>query len=137
VAREIRLLADRTATAALEIEADVRLMREAMREGEDELALLGASVEAADLRVEDVSGRFGRILDEVQASGERFERLGAGIRQQAEGIRQIDEATSSLEEFTRGTAASLGEFTQAAERLREATETLRGQVARFRTDGNA
>lgn len=136
VAREIRLLADRTAAAALDIEADVRLMQEAMREGEDELALLGASVEAADLRVADVSGRFTRILDEVKDSRDRFERLGAGIGQQTAGIRQITEATASLEEVARGTAASLGEFTLAAERLREATETLRGQVSRFRTGGN-
>lgn len=136
VAREIRLLADRTAAAALDIEADVRLMRDAMREGEDELAMLNASVEAADLRVVDVSGRFTRILDEVQSSGERFTRLGAGIEQQTAGIRQITEATGSLEGIARGTAASLGEFTAAAERLREATETLRHQVARFRTGAN-
>lgn len=136
VAREIRLLADRTAAAALDIEADVRLMSEAMREGEGELSLLNASVEAADLRVADVSGRFTRILDEVETSGGRFERLGAGIAQQSAGIRQITEATSALDEIARGTAASLGEFTAAAERLREATESLRGQVARFRTDGH-
>jgi methyl-accepting chemotaxis protein len=134
VAREIRLLADRTAAAALDIEADMRLMRDAMHEGEDELALLGASVEAADLRVEDVSARFARILDEVQASGDRFERLGAGIGQQTAGIRQINEATTALEEIARGTAASLGEFRQAADRLHAATETLRNQVGRFRTE---
>lgn len=134
VAREIRLLADRTAAAALDIEADVRSMQEAMREGEGELALLSASVDAADLRVADVSGRFTRILDEVQASGARFERLGAGIAQQTAGIRQITEATAALDGIARGTAASLGEFTTAAERLREATETLRGQVGRFRTE---
>ena len=137
VAREIRLLADRTAAAALDIEADMRLMREAMGEGEEELALLGASVEAADLRVEDISGRFARILDEVQASGDRFERLGAGLGQQTSGIRQITEATAALDDIARGTAASLGEFTVAAERLREATETMRRQIGQFRTDGRA
>lgn len=137
VAREIRLLAERTAAAALDIEADVRLMSDAMREGEGELSLLNASVEAADLRVADVSGRFTRILDEVDASRGRFERLGAGIAQQSSGIRQITEATAALDEVARGTAASLGEFTAAAERLREATESLRGQVARFRTDASS
>lgn len=137
VAREIRLLADRTAAAALDIEGDVRLMQAAMREGDDELSLLNASVEAADLRVADVSGRFTRILDEVQASGDRFGRLGAGISQQTAGIRQITEATAALDDIARGTAASLGEFTVAAERLREATETLRSQVARFRTDAGS
>jgi len=137
VAREIRLLADRTATAALDIENDVRLMRTAMAEGHSELGRLDGSIRAATGRVSEIAGGFGKILDEVQASTGRFEALSSGIDQQTAGIRQITEAIASLEDTAGDAGRSLTEFVDAADRLRDATQTLRSQVDRFRTDAPA
>ena len=61
------------------------------------------------------------------------------MAQQSLGTLQISEAMVSLTGNADRTARSSAEFTSAADHLREATVTLRGEIERFKLlpEGNA
>jgi len=132
VAREIRRLADQTASATLDIEGTVRQMQEAVSAGVMEMDKFAEQVRHSVADVEAVGGRLDRIIGQVQLLTQRFEQVNDGMKAQALGAQQINEAMGSLSGNVKQTARSLGEFTSAAEQMKTAVEDVRGELAKFK-----
>ncbi|MFO0932953.1 MAG: methyl-accepting chemotaxis protein [Planctomycetota bacterium] len=134
VAREIRRLADQTASATLDIEGTVRQMQEAVSAGVMEMDKFSEQVRRSVAEVEEVSARLDKIIGQVDLLTQRFDHVTEGMKAQALGAQQINEAMGSLSGNVKQTARSLGEFTAAADQMRTAVEDVRGELAKFKVE---
>jgi methyl-accepting chemotaxis protein WspA len=131
VAREIRRLADQTAVATLDIESIVRQMQDAVSAGVMQMDKFSGEVRGGVQRVAELSGQTGQIIEEVQTLSERFQSVHEGMRNQALGAEQINQAMVQLTDGVRQAQAALEEFAKAASHLGQAVEALREDVAQF------
>lgn len=134
VAREIRRLADQTASATLDIEQTVQQMQAAVSAGVMEMDKFAAQVRRSVDDVEGLGGKLGQIIERVEVLTDRFGSVSEGMTSQNVGARQINDAMSGLTENVKATARSLSEFTQAAEEMKAAVEGLKGELSRFRLE---
>ncbi|QLA21063.1 HAMP domain-containing protein [Desulfolutivibrio sulfoxidireducens] len=134
VAREIRRLADQTASATLDIERMIGEMRSAVTAEVMEMDKFADEVRRGVEQVAGLSERLGGIILRVQDIGPRFETVDQGMRAQSLGARQISEAMVQLTEAADQTRQAIMEFNQAARTLNEAVQGLSGEVARFKLD---
>ncbi|MCZ2341562.1 MAG: methyl-accepting chemotaxis protein [Bacteroidales bacterium] len=132
VAREIRRLADQTAVATLDIESIVKLMQDAVAAGVMQMDKFSDEVRTSVTRVADLNTQTGQVITEVAALSDRFGLVNEGMRNQATGAEQINEAMGVMSESTRKTTAALEEFNRATEHLRESIETLNKEIALFK-----
>jgi methyl-accepting chemotaxis protein WspA len=132
VAREIRRLADQTAVATLDIENMVRLMQDAVSAGVMQMDKFSEEVRTGVGRVAEINGQTGQIISEVGALGERFELVNEGMRNQAVGAEQINEAMGGIASNVRSTSAALEEFNKATGHLRSSIEVLNAEIAQFK-----
>lgn len=131
VAREIRRLADQTAVATLDIEGIVRLMQEAVAAGVMQMDKFSDEVRTSVTRVAEINAQTGQIITEVSELGGRFRQVNEGMRNQALGAGQINEAMAAMTSDIRRTASSLEEFNKATTHLRGSVEQLNGEIGRF------
>ena len=131
VAREIRRLADRTASATLEIESSVRDVEVAIGEGVRDLGKFSEEVRRIVMDVARLSQSMGSILEQVAASNERFHELRDGVRSQAQGASEISETMEGLQEGTIRTIRTTESLVKASANLEKAVETLGGIVSSF------
>jgi methyl-accepting chemotaxis protein WspA len=131
VAREIRRLADQTAVATLDIENMVRLMQEAVTGGVMQMDKFSEEVRSGAGRVRELNEQTGKIIGEVGGLSDRFKLVNEGMRQQAAGAAQINEAMATISGGAQQTAAALEEFHKATDHLRQSVEALNQEVARF------
>ncbi len=119
VAGEVRALAQRSSTAAREIRtlisASVESVAQGSREGDDAATTMQQVVESIR-RVSD-------LISEVSEA--------AGV--QANGVDQVGDAISNIDQSTQQNAALVEESAAAAESLRRQAEDLQRSVAAFRT----
>jgi methyl-accepting chemotaxis protein WspA len=134
VAREIRRLADQTASATLDIEQTVQQMQGAVSAGVMEMDKFAAQVRKSVDEVDAISAKLGQIIERVELLTSRFDSVTEGMTSQAVGVRQINEAMGSLAENVRVTSQSLSEFTSAAEEMKQSVEGLKGELAQFRLE---
>ncbi len=134
VAREIRRLADQTAAATLDIEQTVQQMQGAVSAGVMEMDKFSEQVRRSVGEVGAVSGRLDKIIGQVQVLTDRFAHVTEGMRAQAEGAGQINEAMGSLSANVKETARSLGEFAVAAEDMKSSVEALKQEIGKFKLE---
>ena len=134
VAREIRRLADQTAAATLDIEQTVQQMQGAVSAGVMEMDKFSEQVRRSVSEVGTVSGQLDRIIGQVQVLTDRFAHVTEGMRAQAEGAGQINEAMGSLSGNVKETARSLGEFAVAAEEMKKSVESLKQELGKFKLE---
>jgi methyl-accepting chemotaxis protein WspA len=134
VAREIRRLADQTASATLDIEQTVHQMQTAVSAGVMEMDKFSEQVRRSVAETEAVSGRLDRIIGQVQVLTDRFAHVSEGMRAQAQGAGQINEAMGALSGSVKQTSRSLGEFSAAAEEMKNAVEALKQELGRFKLE---
>jgi len=132
VAREIRRLADQTAVATLDIENMVRLMQDAVSAGVMQMDKFSEEVRSGVGRVAEINGQTGRIIGEVSGLSVGFRQVNEGMRNQAIGAEQINDAMASIASNVRGTATALEEFNKATVHLRGSIEQLNQEIALFR-----
>jgi len=131
VAREIRRLADQTASAALDIERTVRDMQASVQAGAAAMdGFQGLAAQTAETS-QGVNARLGRIIESGEALTPRFSTVTEGMRAQAEGADQISVVISQLADSAGQTRDSLAEFRQAAEDLTSTAAGLKDILARF------
>jgi methyl-accepting chemotaxis protein len=118
VAGEVRMLAQRSATAAREIKS-----------------LVGRSVD----QVEGGTGvvrKAGATIEEIVASSQRVDQLlgtvATGAREQSAGVGEIGRSVQELDRMTQQNAALVEQTAAAATAMREQAQTLVAEVARFR-----
>jgi methyl-accepting chemotaxis protein len=119
VANEVRTLAQRSATAAKEIKT-----------------LIGESASAIASGAELVD-KAGRTMDDIVENVTRLamtmQEMGAASENQAQQVREIDQAVSDVDGLTQQNAALVEQASAAAQSLHEQSQRLSDQVGKFRT----
>ena len=132
IAREIRRLADQTASATLDIEQMVQQMQGAVSSGVMEMDRFSDQVRRAVREVATTGGQFTGIIERVNLSADSFRQVNESMQAQNQGAQQISEAMGSLVDNANRTMQSVGEFAQSAADLQSAIGLLREAVSRFR-----
>lgn len=132
VAREIRRLADQTAVATLDIENLVRLMQDAVSAGVMQMDKFADEVRTGVGRVTSVGQMTGEIIHEVQALSSRFQLVNEGMRNQALGAQQINDAMVQITDDAKRSAQSVQEFERATAHLRSSVESVNQEIAQFK-----
>ncbi len=134
VAREIRRLADQTASATLDIEDTVGQMQSAVSAGVMEMDKFADQVRRSVDTMTDVGGKLGRIIRQVERMNQQFELVADGMASQAQGADQINDAMGSLSGSVQQTVSSLHEFTSAADDLKRSVDTLKSEISKFKLE---
>ncbi len=132
VAREIRRLADQTASATVDIERMIRQMQTAVASGVMEMDRFGASLHTVQDDVDRVGERLNGIISHVEEDTVRFGQVVEGMRTQATGATQINEAMRTLSVGAQQTLQTASEFGRAASDLQTAITGLKSAVAVIR-----
>ncbi|MBK9966974.1 MAG: methyl-accepting chemotaxis protein [Holophagales bacterium] len=132
VAREIRRLADRTASAAVDIGEVVGSMRSVVSSGVMEMDRFVDQVRREGDEVRRIGGQLGTVIEQVEALTPRFAEVLGAAEAQAGSAREIREAVSQLSAAAGQTRDTLEEWSRVAQGLDGAAQTLGAQVARFR-----
>lgn len=132
VAREIRRLADQTAVAALEIENMVKQMQAAVSSGVSEMDKFTGQVKRSVVVVQDIGTKLEAIIQQVQALTPRFQAVSNSVNTQSQGAEQISTAMVQLSQASSETANSLSEINGSIGQLKDAAQSLRQEISRFK-----
>ena len=132
VAREIRRLADQTASATLDIEHTVKHMQSAVSTGVMEMDKFSSHVTNSVAQVESIGSTLTNIIESVEVMKNQFGSVSQGMNSQNMGAKQIGEAMGNLSDNVKVTIQSLGEFTKAADQMKNSVGALNNEVIRFR-----
>jgi methyl-accepting chemotaxis protein WspA len=133
VAREIRRLADQTAVATLDIETMVKQMQDAVSAGVMQMDKFADEVRSGVGQVTKINQMTWEIITEVQNLSGRFQLVNEGMRNQATGAQQINDAMGQIADAARRTAQAIQEFEKATGHLRGSVEGLNAEIAQFKT----
>ena len=133
VAREIRRLADQTAVATLDIETMVRQMQDAVSAGVMQMDKFADEVRSGVGQVTTINQMTYEIIGEVQGLSGRFQLVTEGMKNQAAGAQQINDAMGQIADGARRSAQSVREFERATAHLRGSVEGLNQEIAQFKT----
>ncbi len=125
VAREIRRLADQTASATLDIEKMVQQMQAAVSGGVIEMDRFREQVRRGVTPVGDVGLRLIKVIDQASGVESSFCEVTEGMQQQAQGADQIRQAMDGLTQSASRAQDATSEFSQSAAALRESIMSLR------------
>jgi methyl-accepting chemotaxis protein len=131
VAREIRRLADQTASAALDIERTIKDMQASVRAGAASMDGFQDIARQAAEAAGTVSVKLGRIIAAGEGLTPRISSVTDGMRLQADGADQISVVISQLAHGAGQTRDALAEFRQAAEELNASARGLNGLLSYF------
>lgn len=132
IAREIRRLADQTASATLDIEQMVRQMQGAVSAGVMEMDRFSDQVRRGVRDVVSAGSQMTEIIDRVNRSTDSFKQVNESMQAQSEGAQQISDAMGSLVGNANQTVQSAREFGRAAADLQSAIGLLREAVSKFK-----
>jgi len=118
VASEVRALAQRSAEAAKEIKSLIHASSDKVSEGSN---LVG-----------DAGRVIGNVVAQVRRVNDLVGEISAASKEQSQGIDQIGDAVSQLDQVTQQNAALVEESAAAAESLRHQAARLADAVAVFR-----
>jgi methyl-accepting chemotaxis protein WspA len=132
VAREIRRLADQTAVATLDIETMVRQMQDAVSAGVMQMDKFADEVRSGVGQVTTINQMTYEIITEVQSLSSRFQLVTEGMKNQAAGAHQINDAMTQIADGAHRSAQSVQEFERATTHLRGSVEGLNQEIAQFK-----
>jgi methyl-accepting chemotaxis protein len=118
VAQEVRALAQRSATAAREINDLVASAR-------NEIAAGGSEVNETSRAIEE-------IVDRVLLINGLVEGISASSQAQVENIRSISQAVTVIDEITQNNASMVAEATEASQVLANEANGLTASISRFK-----
>ena len=132
VAREIRRLADQTAVATLDIETMVRQMQDAVSAGVMQMDKFADEVRSGVGQVTNINQMTYEIIGEVHGLSERFQLVTEGMRNQAIGAQQINDAMGQIADSAKRSEQSVKEFERATAHLRGSVEGLNQEISQFK-----
>ena len=132
VAREIRRLADQTAVATLDIETMVKQMQDAVSAGVMQMDKFADEVRSGVGQVTSINQMTYEIISEVHGLSERFQLVTEGMRNQAIGAQQINDAMSYIADSAKRSEQSVKEFERATTHLRGSVEGLNQEISQFK-----
>jgi methyl-accepting chemotaxis protein WspA len=133
VSREIRRLADQTAVSTLDIARIVEEMQSSVASGVMEMDRFDKQVRTGVQEATRISDQLGTIIEGVEDLRPRFETAQHGMESQVVGAGQINDAMIQLREIAVVSGESSESLHVASSRLLVALESLKAEVARFRT----
>ncbi|MCP4195243.1 MAG: methyl-accepting chemotaxis protein [Planctomycetaceae bacterium] len=131
VAREIRRLADQTASATLDIEQMVAQMQSAVSAGVMEMDRFTDQVRHSVKDVEHISNQLSEVIARVAENTARFERVNESMQSQAQGADQINSAMSQLMNHASGSSDAADECARAASELQDSIGSLKSSISSF------
>ncbi len=137
VAREIRRLADQTASATTDIERIVQQMQDAVAAGVVEMSRFTRDMRGGTADVQRVANDLGGIITEMNAAVAGFSEVESGMAAQATGVAQIEGAVRQVADGARQTSSSVSEFGRVASELSHSVAVLQDAVARFQLTAEA
>ena len=117
VAQEVRALADRSSSAAKEIDLLIKEMT--------------AEVDLSGVAVESAGATIVELLGAVRGVANLVESIAEASQQQSAGIDQVNDAVSVMDRVTQQNASFVQDGAQAANALKAQAETLRSTVRAF------
>lgn len=132
IAREIRHLADQTASATYDIEKMVNEMVSAVSSGVMGVDKFSAEIQNAVSQVSTVSQHLAKIIEQVQMQTASFESVNQGMQAQSLGAEQINESIIQLSEVAQQTADSIRQFHRAVEQLNNAAQEMQNSVVKLK-----
>jgi methyl-accepting chemotaxis protein WspA len=129
VAREIRRLADQTASATLDIEKTVQQMQAAVSGGVMEMDRFSEQVRRGVINVSDVGQRLTQVIDQVGSVESSFGQVTEGMQSQVQGAEQIRQAMDGLTQHASRAQEATSEFARASVSLRESIMALRKVIS--------
>jgi len=120
VASEVRSLAQRSAAAAKEIKSLITVS--------------ATSVKSGSTRVQDADRNMAEIVHGIQRVADIVSDINLSMREQSQGIGQINIAVAEMEHTTQQNAALVEEATAASATLKTEAATLNRLVASFRLE---
>ncbi|MDR3393284.1 MAG: methyl-accepting chemotaxis protein [Sulfuriferula sp.] len=121
VATEVRSLAQRSAAAAKEIKLLIDDSVEKVEQGNKQAAQAGTTM--------------GEVVSSVQRVTDIMSEITAASREQSQGIEEINQAITQMDETTQQNAALVEEAAAAAKSLQDQASHLEELVGRFKLDG--
>ncbi len=115
VADEVKNLASRSAQAAKETEGIIQASIEQVKSG--------------NLIAQETNAAFAEILDKVKKTSDLISEIAISAKEQSEGMSQISQAMSTIDEVTQRNAASSEEAAAAAEELNAQANAMLESVA--------
>ncbi len=135
VAREISRLADQTAVATLDITEMVKEMHAAVSSGVMEMDKFSESVRHGVKETESINAQLEKIMAAIQSLPPVFSNISEGMKQQAAGAQQINNAIMQLSDSASQTVESTREFNEAIALLNSASLKLQEEVSVFKVKG--
>ncbi len=132
VAREIRRLADQTASATLDIERMVEQMQTAVSGGVMEMDRFADQVRRGVGQVNTIGQRLAGVIQGVGDIGGQFGDVTSGMQSQVQGAEKIRQSMDGLSSNANRARDATQEFSQAAQSLILSIGALREAVALFR-----
>ena len=129
VAREIRRLADQTASATLDIEKTVQQMQAAVSGGVMEMDRFSEQVRRGVINVSEVGQRLTQVIDQVGSVESSFGQVTEGMHSQVQGAEQIRQAMDALTLNASRAQEATSEFSRASVSLRESIMALRKVIS--------
>jgi methyl-accepting chemotaxis protein len=125
VAEEVRKLADRSRTAAVEIQEMILQTQEVVAQGVGHVQETTATLAGIRAGIQDIAGRMGEIKALAQSQAGTSESVTGSMRETARGLSRNAAATHEL-------TATVQEIARTAEDLAGVAEGLRHLVAGFK-----
>lgn len=132
VAREIRRLADQTATASHDIARIVGQMQSSVAKGVEEMQRFAGDMKQGTGDVQQIAAELGGIIGAMDHAFARFATVRDGMSSQSAGVAQIEGAVSHVAGGARQSAAAAVELNRVADELAHSVAVLQDAVARFR-----
>ncbi len=132
VAREIRRLADQTASATLDIEQMVKDMQSAVASGVMEMDKFIAEVRQSAEDVSTISSQLSQVIEHVRTLTPNIEQVNVAMSNQSDTTQQISASIIHLREEMQETKDSLQESYSAISQLNDAARILKNEVSRFK-----
>ncbi|MCE9619119.1 MAG: methyl-accepting chemotaxis protein [Planctomycetes bacterium] len=132
VAREIRRLADQTASATLDIERTVEQMQTAVSGGVMEMDRFADQVRRGVGQVSSIGQRLAGVIQGVGEIGGQFGEVTTGMQSQVQGAEQIRQSMDGLSQNASRARDATKEFSEAAQSLILSISVLREAVAIFK-----
>jgi len=123
VAQEVRELAQRSASAAKEIKTLINQSSELVKNGVSLVGRTGEALEEILRQVADINTNVTAIVE--------------GSREQATGLKEINQAINTMDQATQQNAAMVEESTAASHKLASEAEILRSLLSQFRLGNEA
>lgn len=133
VAREIRLLADETSVAALDIEDMITETQKAVKEGVSSVESYTEKTNKSSETIASISDEMTEMISHINEIVPKFNSVNDAMQSQSEGADQIKEAMQQLNESAGYTKDALVKFKEINDMLSETLKNMQNELSKFNT----